>query len=110
MVFSINRAVLLLLPFGLGQALALGQAEETKAGTSDQAEFIRDIQPLLKRYCYGCHGNKRAKAELNLEEFGTTPNFFKDGRTWEQVHHMLYQREMPPEKKLQPTEDERILL
>ena len=110
MVFSINRAVLLLLPFGLGQALALGQAEETKAGTSDQAEFIRDIQPLLKRYCYGCHGNKRAKAELNLEAFGTTPNFFKDGRTWEQVHHMLYQREMPPEKKLQPTEDERILL
>ena len=110
MVFSINRAVLLLLPFGLGQALALGQAEETKAGTSDQAEFVRDIQPLLKRYCYGCHGNKRAKAELNLEEFGTTPNFFKDGRTWEQVHHMLYQREMPPEKKLQPTEDERILL
>ena len=65
---------------------------------------------MLKRYCYGCHGNKRAKAELNLEAFGTTPNFSKDGRTWEKVHHMLYQREMPPEKKLQPTEDERILL
>ena len=110
MVFSMNRAVLLLLTFGLGQALALGQAEETKAGTSGQAEFVRDIQPLLKRYCYGCHGNKRAKAELNLEAFGTTPNFSKDGRTWEKVHHMLYQREMPPEKKLQPTEDERILL
>ena len=110
MVFSINRAIWLLLPFGLGQALALDQAEEIKAGTSGQVEFVRDIQPLLKRYCYGCHGNKRAKAELNLESFGTTPNFFKDGRTWEKVHHMLYQREMPPEKKLQPTEDERILL
>ena len=62
MVFSINRAIWLLLPFGLGQALALDQAEEIKAGTSGQAEFVRDIQPLLKRYCYGCHGNKRAKA------------------------------------------------
>ena len=101
MVFSSNRAVCLLLAFGFGQAL--GQA-------LGQAEFTRDIQPLLKQYCYGCHGNKRAKAEVNLEAFGTTPDFLREGRTWEKVHHMLRRREMPPEKKPQPTEDERILL
>ena len=78
-MFSSNRAVCLLLTFGFGQALG-------------QAEFTRDIQPLLKQYCYGCHGNKRAKAEVNLEAFGTTPNFFRDGRTWEKVQHMLHQR------------------
>ena len=65
---------------------------------------------MLERYCFKCHGNKRAKAEVNLEALGTRPDFFRDGRTWEKVHHMLHQREMPPEKKPQPTEDERILL
>jgi len=97
MVFSLNRPVCLLLAFGLCQALC-------------QAEFVQDIKPLLERYCFKCHSNKRAKAEVNLEAFVTRPDFFRDGRTWEKVHHMLNQREMPPEKKPQPTEDERILL
>ena len=97
MLFSLNRPVCLLLAFGLGQALC-------------QAEFVKDIKPLLERYCFKCHGNKRAKAEVNLEAFGTRPDFSRDGRTWEKVHHVLHQREMPPEKKPQPTEDERILL
>ena len=97
MLFSLNRPVCLLLAFGLGQALC-------------QAEFVQDIKPLLERYCFKCHGNKRTKAEVNLEAFGTRPDFSRDGRTWEKVHHVLHQREMPPEKKPQPTEDERILL
>ena len=97
MLFSLNRPVCLLLAFGLGQALG-------------QAEFVQDIKPLLERYCFKCHGNKRTKAEVNLEAFGTRPDFSRDGRTWEKVHHVLHQREMPPEKKPQPTEDERILL
>ena len=83
MLFSLNRPVCLLLAFGLGQALC-------------QAEFVQDIKPLLERYCFKCHGNKRAKAEVNLEAFGTRPDFSRDGRTWEKVHHMLHQREMPP--------------
>ena len=97
MVFSLNRPVCLLLAFSLGQALC-------------QAEFVQDIKPLLERYCFKCHGNKRAKAEVNLEAFGNAPDFFREGRTWEKVISMLHQREMPPEKKPQPTEDERILL
>ena len=63
MLFSLNRPVYLLLAFGLGQALC-------------QAEFVQDIKPLLERYCYKCHGNKRAKAEVNLEALGTRPDFF----------------------------------
>ena len=97
MLFSLNRPDCLLLAFGLGQALC-------------QAEFVQDIKPLLERYCFKCHGNKRAKAEVNLEALGTRPDFSRDGRMWEKVHHMLNQREMPPEQKPQPTEDERSLL
>ena len=95
---------------GLGQAL--GQAEEAQPAVvpTNQAEFKRDIFPIMNDVCFGCHGNKRAKAELNLEAFAANPEFFKDGRTWERVSEMLRHREMPPENKKQPTEDQRILL
>ena len=94
----------------LGQAL--GQAEESQPSVvpTSQAEFERDIYPLMKDICFGCHGNKRAKAELNLEAFSANPDFFKDGRVWERVAEMLRHREMPPENKKQPSEDQRILL
>ena len=97
MVFSIHRAAWILAAFFLGQAVG-------------QAEFAGDIRPLLERYCHDCHGNKRAKAEVNLEALGQAPDFFRDGRAWEKVRHMLQQREMPPDNKPQPTEDERIRL
>ena len=104
------RFTILALVTGLGQAL--GQAEEAQPAVvpTNQAEFKRDIFPIMNDVCFGCHGNKRAKAELNLEAFAANPEFFKDGRTWERVSEMLRHREMPPENKKQPTEDQRILL
>ena len=104
------RITFLFMAGCLGQAL--GQAEESRPSVvpTSQAEFERDIYPLMKDICFGCHGNKRAKAELNLEAFGANPDFFKDGRVWERVAEMLRHREMPPENKKQPSEDQRILL
>ena len=63
MVFSIHRAAWMLAAFFLGQAVG-------------QAEFAGDIRPLLERYCHDCHGNKRAKAEVNLEAGGDAPGVF----------------------------------
>ncbi len=107
---KLHRITFFVLAGYLGQAL--GQAEESQPSVvpTSQAEFKRDIYPLMKDVCFGCHGNKRAKAELNLEAFGANPDFFKDGRVWERVSEMLRHREMPPENKKQPTEDQRILL
>ena len=104
------RFTILVLVTGLGQVL--GQAEESQPAVvpTSQAEFNRDIFPIMKDVCFGCHGNKRAKAELNLEAFAANPDFFRDGRTWEHVSKMLRHREMPPENKKQPTEDQRIML
>jgi len=97
MAFLTYRAAWMLAAFFLGKAVG-------------KAEFARDIQPLLEQYCQDCHGNKRAKAEVNIEELGQAPDFFRDGSAWEKVRHMLHQREMPPDNKPQPTEDERIRL
>ena len=71
------RITFLFMAGCLGQAL--GQAEESQPSVvpTSQAEFERDIYPLMKDICFGCHGNKRAKAELNLEAFSANPDFFK---------------------------------
>ncbi len=84
-------------------AIAVGQV-------LGQEEIAQDIQPLLKKYCYKCHGNKRTKADLNLEALGGKPDFIRKGNTWEKVSSMLRQLEMPPEEKIQPSDNERLFL
>lgn len=100
--------------FALATALGQGSFWADEAKPSDtptsQIDFSADVLPIMKSLCFDCHGNKRAKAELNLESFGTDPDFFRNARTWERVSHVLRLREMPPEKKSQPSEDQRILL
>ena len=58
-------------------------------------------QPLLKKYCYGCHGNGAKAGGVALD--GEI-----DKSTWETVIHHVSTHEMPPENvKLQPTAAER---
>lgn len=35
--------------------------ERARAAQEIQAGFDRDIQPLLEKYCYSCHGNGKHK-------------------------------------------------
>ncbi|MCH2375679.1 MAG: PSD1 and planctomycete cytochrome C domain-containing protein, partial [Planctomycetes bacterium] len=53
-------AIVLFFVFG---AVSL-RADDSAA--SDPTFFQAKIEPLLKSKCYGCHGTKRQKAELNL--------------------------------------------
>ncbi|MEE1544544.1 MAG: DUF1587 domain-containing protein, partial [Alphaproteobacteria bacterium] len=47
---------------------------------------------------------------MNLEALGAKPEFIRNGHTWEKVYDMLHRREMPPEKKPQPADEELVLL
>jgi hypothetical protein len=63
----------------------LGDARQTMAtqrppskiekivGVPDVPEFRRDVQPVLDKYCIGCHNTTERKARLSLEgDMGTT--------------------------------------
>ena len=82
-------------------ALAGDQEEEVR-------NFARAGRPFLQQYCTGCHGGDRPKASLDLERFGDDHLMFRQRDLWESVRHMLVEREMPPENKPQPTEEQRI--
>ncbi len=47
-------------------ALALPGAELPPAATRP-IDFVKDVQPLLAKHCYECHGEKKQKAELRWD-------------------------------------------
>ena len=78
---------------------------------SEPVKFETDIQPLLKKFCHDCHGDKRQRAGLNLEKFKSKQSVLEGRKLWERAAAMIRTREMPPPKReLQPTQEERDLL
>jgi hypothetical protein len=70
-------------------------------------EYRERIRPLAAKYCLDCHSTKDKKGDLDLERFGTLDDIRKDTRPWQHVIENLENGEMPPKKKLQPSEPER---
>ena len=65
------------------------------------ADPYAPIQPFLNRYCVDCHGEKKQKGEVRLDDFtAIEPGLWID--IYEQVHH----RDMPPEDETQPSDKE----
>jgi len=71
--------------------------------------FEKNIVPLLTQYCYGCHGEKR-KGDLDLRIYQDEASVVRDKQVFEKVIKNLQAHEMPPEKKPQPTPEERELI
>ncbi len=91
-------------------ALAFGLAV-TFWAAAQEAEvptFSGLVKPFLKQYCTDCHGSEKQKADLNLEMLAESSALYKERKPWEAVRDMLADREMPPAKRAQPGEEERI--
>jgi len=61
------RAALALTTLVLTAGAAAGAAE-LPAAASRPIEFARDIQPLLQKHCFECHGPTKQKGGLRLDE------------------------------------------
>ena len=86
----------------------LAGASAVGAGAAEGVSFKKQIVPLLSKYCYGCHGQQRQKAGLNLAKFPTTRDVMHKRRLWINIQDMLIHQEMPPDdEKKQPTDVER---
>ena len=74
-----------------------------------EPDFAAEIRPLLAKYCFDCHGAKKAKGDVNIER--VTSPFAQDARTlWVHAHSQIRNGEMPPDDKPQPGEAERARL
>src|SRR5712671_1599000 len=94
-----------------GPAAPIGPAATTggKNAKAEKVTFEKDVQPLLSRYCYGCHGKKK-KGDLDLRIYTDEQSTAGNQQVFEKVLKNLEAHEMPPENKPQPTAAERALV
>jgi mono/diheme cytochrome c family protein len=71
--------------------------------------FAEAVRPLLNSYCFACHNTNKRKGGLELEQIDTAAalELFD---LWAKVGERVRGKEMPPESRKQPTEDERQTL
>ena len=67
--------------------------ERARAAQEIQAGFDRDIQPLLEKYCYSCHGNGKHKGDLALDRFRVVENILADVKPWLSVLRNIHSGE-----------------
>ena len=72
--------------------------------------FPKEILPLVKQYCGGCHGVKEGSAGISLLAFHTTADVLKSRAEWEKVASNVSSGHMPPEGMPKPTDAQRKTL
>src|SRR6266700_1266103 len=74
------------------------------------ADYEKEIRPLLKQYCLGCHSTEKHKGDLDLERFTSLSEVRKHPKVWQGVVEQISLGEMPPKEKPQPAEAQRARL
>ncbi len=99
----------------LGISPGLPAQEEQAAATSNplrvtdadlrqarSPQATRDILPILRRYCTGCHGPETSEGGLQLETALNRKPLVRDRDTWNNIAFLVGHRFMPPEDEEQP--------
>src|ERR1043166_7166422 len=74
------------------------------------ADYEKEIRPLFKEFCLGCHSSEKHKGDLDLERFASLGEVMKHPKVWQAVVEQLSLGEMPPKEKPQPAEGKRARL
>jgi len=94
------RIFVALLTLGLG---LLGACDSTPpppapSDTDDPVDRgFSAVQPFFERYCFGCHGPRKQKGDLDLSKDFSVVTVSRNLRQWDQVRARLQDQEMPPE-------------
>src|SRR5438552_2002770 len=51
-------------------------------GHEIEDRFASLVQPMLREYCFACHGNGKHKGNVALDQFKTLASVQADSRTW----------------------------
>ena len=76
---------------------------------AEEPDFSHSIRPLLAKYCFDCHGAKKAKGDVDFERIAK-PLAQNSRKLWSDAHSQIRTGEMPPDGKPQPSDAERARL
>jgi hypothetical protein len=91
----------------LGLLAALGSAPPAAAQIPS---YPKDVQPLLQKYCYDCHGQGADRGEVALDAHPSAETRRRDVELWSRVAENLRADLMPPAGKPRPSAAERARL
>ena len=94
--------VLLGAMFGVLTIAAPSRAAELKA----VAEFNKSIQPILKEFCYDCHGDGAKKGDVAFDELKSDEALLNH-ELWLKALKNVRAGIMPPPKKPQPSAEQK---
>lgn len=77
------------------------------AGASRDSEFKREIEPLLKEFCYDCHADGANKGNVAFDEFKSDQAVLDNHELWLKALKNLRAGLMPPPKKSQPSPEQK---
>jgi hypothetical protein len=83
-------------------AMAILGGSALRAETPAAVEFHQDVQPILKEYCYDCHGDGAKKGQIAFDEL-TTDQSLLSHDLWFKVLKNTRAGLMPPQKKPRPS-------
>jgi hypothetical protein len=83
---------------------SFAQAAESANSVDD---FSTRVQPILKTYCYNCHGREQIEGKVNLTEYSSWKALEKSPQLIEKLIEALDRNQMPPEDEKQPSETQR---
>jgi hypothetical protein len=103
------RAFALLLA-GLGWFGATSAAVAAPATAAWQREYERQVLPVLRQFCFDCHGGGASKGKLAFDTYESFEGLLADKATWKKATQFLHSHVMPPAEKPQPSLAQRKLL
>ena len=71
-------------------------------------DYSRHIAATLQTYCFDCHDKETAKGDLDLETALTERPLVRNRLLWENVAERVKNGDMPPAKKPQPGQHQRL--
>lgn len=75
----------------------------SSAAPPDTSHFEKNVQPLLKSYCYDCHGKGAKEGNLVLDQYATADDAIKNRELWWKVLKNLRSGVMPPAGEPRPS-------
>ena len=92
-------------------AAALGLLAKThQAAAVSASDYQRDVLPVLREYCYDCHGEGSKKGGVALDRFSSVEEFAREPKHWLAVWRNLDSQLMPPSDKPQLSVEHRALI
>lgn len=63
------------------------------------ADFKKSVEPILTKSCLNCHGPKKAKGRLRIDQLNPDLLTGPDVEKWREVFNAISKSEMPPENE-----------